>query len=453
MAHGHPALEPWYENVPRSARLPIALGFVVLLSWGIGFGAWAAIAPLASAVVASGSFVATGQNKQVQHLEGGIIREMLVKEGDIVAANAPLLRLDDTAVKSKLRRLLLKSYRLVAVSARLEAEFGSADKLQLPAALAQEAGDPMVRSIIEAQEAELAARRNSLFAQEQVLRKEIAGLQESVHGHEAQVSANRTRLALFEEELKAKHTLVERQLIRKSEVLALQRSQASLAGELGELLGRIGDAKERIARANQQIVQLRSTAVQKAIEELHATRSELDDLHEQILAARDVVDRVEVRAPVHGIVVKINHYTPGGVVSPGGVILELLPVNDELVIEARVNPSKITHVKEGQDALVRLTALNQRLTPMIAGKVIYVSADTVSEQGARKGSGEPDTARRDSFIVRVRLDERDTLDKTENFRPTPGMPADVFIETGERTFLNYLMRPILDSFARAFREQ
>jgi HlyD family secretion protein len=290
------------------------------------------------------------------------------------------------------------------------------------------------------------------LAQEQVLQKEIAGLHESISGHEAQVNANRARLALFDEELRAKNSLVERQLIRKSEVLALQRSEAGLSGELGELRGRIGDAKERIARANQQIVQLRSAAVQKAIEELHATQSELDDLHEQILAARDVVDRIEVRAPVHGIVVKLNHYTPGGVISPGGIILELLPVNDELVIEARVNPHEITYVKEGQHALVRLTALNQRLTPMIEGKVIYLSADTVSEQHARKGS-DPDTARRSSFVVRVRLDERDALDKIENFHPTPGMPADVFIETGQRTFFNYLIRPVLDSFARAFREQ
>jgi HlyD family type I secretion membrane fusion protein len=448
-----PSIERWYKDVPRGARPLIVAGALVLVVWVFGFGAWAAMAPLASAVVASGSFVATGQNKQVQHLEGGIIREMLVREGERVEANQPLLRLDDTAVKSKLRRLILKHYRLMAVSARLEAEMQPSEKLQLPPALAKAAEDPIVRAIIQAQEVELAARRNNLLAQEEVLRKEIAGLLESIGGYESQVNFNRARLALFEEELKAKGTLVEKQLIRKSELLALQRSEAGLSGELGELLGRIGDARERIARANQQIVQLRSTATQKAAEELHAAQSELDDLHEQILAARDVVDRVEVRAPVHGIVVKINHYTTGGVISPGGAILELLPVNDELVIEARVNPNEITYVKEDQHALVRLTALNQRLTPMINGKVIYVSADTILEQQGGRKNGEADTTRRNSFIVRVRLDEADALEKIENFRPTPGMPADVFIETGQRTFFNYLVRPVLDSFARAFREQ
>jgi HlyD family type I secretion membrane fusion protein len=176
------------------------------------------------------------------------------------------------------------------------------------------------------------------------------------------------------------------------------------------------------------------------------------DLREQIIAAQDVVERTEVRAPVRGIVVKLNQYTPGGVVAPGGVILELLPVNDELIIEARVKPSEITHVSEGQNALVKLTALNQRLTPMIEGKVIYVSADTVSDLNSRHAA-EPDALARNSFVVRVWLNQRDAHQKVENFRPTPGMPADIFIETGDRTFFNYLMRPVIDSFARAFRER
>jgi HlyD family type I secretion membrane fusion protein len=403
-------------------------------------------------VVASGSFVATGQNKQVQHLEGGIIREMLVKEGDVVEANQSLLRLDDTAAQSKLRRLVLRKYRLLAASARLNAEIESSAKMQLPAALVADKSDPVVQSIVQSQETELTAWRASLLDQEGILKKEIAGLQESIGGYQSQVNSIRARLALFDEELKGKSALLEQQLVRKTEVLALQRSEAGLSGELGETLGRIGDARERIARAEQQIAQLRSAAIQKAIEELHGTESDLDDLREQIVAAQDVMERTDVRAPVRGIVVKLNQYTPGGVVAPGGVILELLPVNDELIIEARVKPSEITHVSEGQNALVKLTALNQRLTPMIEGKVVYVSADTVSDLNARHAS-EPDALARNSFVVRVWLNQRDAHQKVENFRPTPGMPADIFIETGDRTFFNYLMRPVIDSFARTFRER
>jgi HlyD family type I secretion membrane fusion protein len=452
MMQGDPRIERWYRDVPRSARLPTVLGLAVLLVWALGFGLWAALAPLASAVVASGSFVATGQNKQIQHLEGGIIRQIMVKEGDLVERDQPLIRLDDTAPRSKLRRLILQRYRLIATSARLEAEIESTGELRVPDALADEASDPVVKAIFQAQEAEFNARRVSLLAQEEVLRKEIAGLQEGIRGYQSQVESNQARLALFNEELKAKNTLVDQQLIRKSEILALRRSEAGLSGDVGELLGRIGDARERIARAEQQIIQLRSSAVQKAIEELHRAQSDLDDLLEQIRAAQDVVERTDVRAPVHGIIVKLNQFTPGGVIAPGGFILELLPINEELIIEGRVNPGEITHVKEGQRALVRLTALNQRLTPMVEAKVIYVSADIVSDQAARR-PGEPENARRDSFIVRVKLDEQDMRDKVENFRPTPGMPAEIFIETGQRTFFTYLMRPILDSFSRAFREQ
>jgi HlyD family secretion protein len=261
------------------------------------------------------------------------------------------------------------------------------------------------------------------------------------------VNSTRARLALFEEELKSKKSLLDQSLIKKSDVLALQRAEASLAGELGELLARIGDGRERIARAEQQIAQLRSAAVQKALEELRGAVAEFDDLEEQISAARDVVDRTEVRAPVRGIIVRLHYHTPGGVVAPGSVILDLLPIADGLVIEARVNPNDITYIKEGQGALVRLTALNHRLTPMIEAKVLYVSADSISEQQARSGA-EPTRA----FIVRVRLDEGDTRRKLDNFQPVPGMPAEIYIETGQRTFFTYLMRPILDSFSRAFRE-
>jgi HlyD family secretion protein len=432
--------------------LPILLGGAVLLAWLLGFGLWAVIAPLDGAVVASGSFVATGQNKQVQHLEGGIIREMLVKEGDLVETGQILLRLDDTAARAKHRRLVLRQIRLTAMAARLQAEINGSDQMQLPATLVATTSDPEVKAILQSQENELSARRQSQLAQEAVFRKEIAGFEESIRGYETQLGSHRSRLALFQEEINDKTGLLERQLIRKTELLALRRAEASISGELGELLGRIGDARERIARADQQIAQLRSAAIQKAIEELREAETELDDIVEQIHAARDVVERTDVRAPVRGIIVKLNYHTKNGVVTPGNVILELLPLEDELIIEGRIKPSDISHVQEGKDALVRLTALNQRLTPMIEGRVIYLSADAISEALAAE-KHQSDNASRDWFIVRVRLDEDDARKKIQNFRPTPGMPADIYIKTGERTFFEYLLRPLLDSLARAFREE
>jgi HlyD family type I secretion membrane fusion protein len=439
----------WCRGVPLSATWPILTGIGMLVVWLGCFGVWAGVAPLNSAVVASGSFVATGQNKQVQHFEGGIIREIAVKEGDAVEANQVLVRMDDTAANAKLRRLVLKKYRLLAMKARLEAEMRASETIEAPEAFGGSVRDPDIEAILQRQRAELWARQASLTAEESVLRKQIAGLEESIRGYEAQVQSTRDRIALFAEELKDKNLLLGQQLVRKTDVLALRRSEASLGGDLGEYLGRIADAKERIAQANEKIVQLHSTALRDSIKELRETETDLDDVEEQIRAAQDVVDRVDVRSPVRGIVVKKNFNTPGGVVAPGAVIPELLPIGDERIIEAHVNPKDISHISVGQEALVRLSALNQRVTPMVAATVIYVSADALAEQVHIKN--ENDT-RREFYMVRVRLDRDDILKRMPEFTPTPGMPADVYIKTGERTFFEYIMKPVFDSFSRAFRE-
>src|SRR3954447_24816740 len=444
-------ISEWYGGVPLSAKWPISTGLAILVVWLGCFGLWAAVAPLNSAVVASGTFVATGQNKLVQHFEGGIIREIAVKDGDVVEANQVLVRMDDTAANAKLRRLVLKNYRLLAMKARLEAEMSSAE-IETPPALSESPRDPEFKAILDRQRAELWARRASLATEESVLAKQIAGLEESIRGYRAQVQSTEQRIALFAEELKDKNSLLGQQLVRKSDVLALRRSEASLGGELGEYLGRIANSKERIAQANERIAQLHSTALRDEIKELRDTEAELDDVEEQIRAAQDIVNRVDVRSPVRGIVVKKNFHTPGGVVSPGAVILELLPIGEERIIEAHVNPKDISHVSVGQEALVRLSALNQRITPMVGASVIYVSADALSEQAQAKAeTGTDSNTRREFYIVRVGLDQ-EVLKRMPEFIPTPGMPADVYIKTGERTFLEYIMKPVFDSFSRAFRE-
>jgi HlyD family secretion protein len=442
----------WYRGVPLSAKWPIFTGLAMLVVWLGCFGVWAGVAPLNSAVVASGTFVATGQNKLVQHFEGGIIREIAVKDGDLVQANQVLVRMDDTAANARLRRLVLKKYRLLAMKARLEAEMSSSETIETPAALSQSARDPEIKAILERQRAELRARRASLATEESVLVKQIAGLEESIRGYQAQVKSTKERIALFAEELRDKNSLLGQQLVRKSDVLALRRSEASLGGELGEYLGRIADSNQRIAQANERIVHLHSMALRDAIKELRETEADLDDVEEQIRAAQDVVDRVDVRSPVRGIVLKKNFHTPGGVVSPGAVIVELLPVGEERIIEAHVNPKDISHVSVGQEALVRLSALNQRITPIVGASVIYVSADALSGQVQAKAETRPDSEKRDFYVVRVRLDQDDTLRRIPEFIPTPGMPADVYIKTGERTFFEYIMKPVFDSFSRAFRE-
>jgi HlyD family type I secretion membrane fusion protein len=447
------SIAEWYRGVPLSAKWPIFTGLAVLVVWLGCFGVWAGIAPLNSAVVASGTFVATGQNKLIQHFEGGIIREIAVNEGDVVEANGVLVRMDATAANSKLRRLILKRYRLIAMKARLEAERSSSETIETPAAFSETVRDPEVKAILERQRAELRARRISIATEESLLRKQISGLEESIRGYQAQVQSTKERIALFAEELKDKNSLLGQQLVRKADVLALRRSEASLGGELGEYLGRIADSRERVAQANERIAQLHSTMLRDAIKELRETETDLDDVEEQIRAAQDVVDRIDVRSPVRGIVVKKNFHTPGGVVSPGAVIVELLPIGEERIIEAHVNPKDISHVSVGQEALVRLSALNQRVTPMVGASVVYVSADALAEQMQAKTETHSDSGtRREFYVVRVRLDQDDILRRMPEFVPTPGMPADVYIKTGERTFFEYIMKPVFDSFSRAFRE-
>lgn len=446
-----PSIEQWHRDVPRSNRKLLAWGLGVLAVLGFGFGAWAAYAPLEGAVVTSGSFVVTGQNKHIQHLEGGIIEAVLVREGDIVEKGQVLLRLNETAARTRLTRLSVRRARLIAVRARLEAEIDGSPEIAFPQELLRARANPDLADVVSRQKVEIAARRTTLAIEQDVLSKEIAGLRESIRGFEAQVKSAEARLDLFKEEMKDKAALLERQLARRTDVLAIQRAEAALVGELGELSGRIADARERISRAEQQIVSLHSAAVQKAVEELRQTETELDDITEQLRDAEDVVNRIEVRAPVEGAVVKLNHNTPGGVIAPGSIILELLPMNEDLLIEARISPREITHVHNGQSAMVRLSALNQRLTPMIPGTVTFLSPDSITE-GTDPNA--PNAAGRSgpSFVVRVQLDGQSSRELVPDFRPTPGMPADLFIKTEERTFFDYIMRPVFDSFARAFRE-
>lgn len=449
---GCPSIDQWHASVPRSTRIPIIAGLGIVAVCALGFGAWATTAPLDGAVVTTGTFVAAGQNKQVQHLEGGIVSEVKVKEGDLVEAGQTLVRLDPTPAMAKLRMLTLRKYRLVTTQARLEAELAGKATFQLPSTVTINRNDPEVQIILTHQQLELDARRDRMNSEEAVLRKEIAGLQESISGYEAQISSTKKRLSIFGEELKDKNALLDRDLIRRTEVFSVQRDEAALNGELGGLIGRVADSRQQIARAEQQIASIRSTATQKSVEELRQAESDLDDITEQIRSATDVVQRTDVKAPVRGIVVKLNQHTPGGVVPAGGTILELLPVNDDLIIESRVSPDQVVHVKEGQPATVRLSALNQRVTPMIDGRVVYLSADTISDRPDLV-TQTPSVTDHGSFVVRVKLDEGDAARKLPNFKPTPGMPVDLYIRTGERTFFDYIMEPVMDSFSRAFREK
>jgi HlyD family secretion protein len=438
--------QEWYADVPRSTRIPTLLGIGILAFTVMGFGFWGSVAPISGAIISPGAFVATGQNKVIQHLEGGIIRDIMVKEGDVVEPGQPLIQLDETAPRADLRRLDLRLARLLAVESRLRAEM--ADKTEItfpPDLLLKQVADTEVSTIIKAQRSTFEARRRSMQSEITSIKAGIDALQERIKGSTTQLASVRQQIAFFEEELQVKEQLLKNGLIRRSEVLALQRARANLQGEVGRLEGDIGDAKERIARSEEQIAGTRMASVKTSAEQLQETLGEMADVQERMLSSRRILERVNISSPVKGVVVKLRYHTAGGVVEPGKPVLEVVPLETNLLIEVKVRPQDIENVKIGHQAIVRMTALKQRITPMIAGEVVYVSADTLPDEKAMTA------ARSDVYIARVAPLPAE-LAKIKNFAPTPGMPAEVYIRTADRTFFEYLFQPVKDSMSRAFRE-
>lgn len=437
----------WHAGLPRSTRSATLFGLLVMSFTTVGFGVWGNTAPIAGAVVTSGVFVVTSQNKIIQHLEGGVIREIKVREGDVVEAGQALIELDETGPRAELRRLSLRGLRLTAMDARLQAEAREEDKIAFPQEAIAEDAEPEVREILDSQRLAFTARRNNTNSEIATIQESIQALQERIRGSNVQLSGVNRQIALIAEEIEAKEILLKTGLVRKPEVLALRRAQANLEGEVGRLMGEIGDARERIARAQEQINGVRKIAIKAAVEQMHEVRGELTDVRERMATAKGVLDRIMIVAPVRGIVVKLRYHTQGGVIEPGKNIMEILPLQEELIIEGRVRPQDIDNVRRGQHAMIRLNALNQRTTPMISGEVIYVSADAMPDEkkSSQQGSG-------DIYVARIKLNTAEAA-AIPGFVPTPGMPAEIYIKTSERTFFQYLVQPIADSMTRAFRER
>lgn len=437
--------QEWFATIPRSGRWPTLGGILVLLLTFGGFGFWSATAPVAGAVIASGTFVVTGQNKIIQHLEGGIIKEILVKEGDVVEKGETLIRLDETATEANLRRLILRHVRLQAMEARLNAEARGQEKMELPDAVTALASDPDVKPIIEGQLLAFQTRKSKFDSEIVVLKRGIDALKARIDGGKTQFQAVADQQDIYSEEVGAKQKLLKKGYVAKTEILKIIRAQANLRGESGRLLADIGDSEQRIARAEAQIQQAFYEMAQTAIEELHRVSAEIDDVREQIRAARDVLNRLNIEAPVRGVVVRLQYHTAGGVIEGGKSVMEILPMLDDLIIQVQVQPKDIANVRIGQKAMVRLSGLNQRTTPMLAGDVVYVSADALPNElrGTKSLS--------DIYIARIKLAPHEVA-RVKDFSPTSGMPAEIYIRTLDRTFLDYLLEPIKNSMSRAFRE-
>lgn len=434
----------WYADVPRSILKHTVFGFALLgLTFG-GFGTWALTAPLASAVISQGSFVATGQNKIVQHFGGGVIKELMVSEGDLVKAGQPLVLLDETAALARDRELFLRRARLEAIAARLLAQYQGLDRMSPPAFLKNHLGEPEVIEILESQKLSFDAQRNKIEGELSILEQNMLSLEFRAEGYDRQKASYEQQLELLRQEHKGKATLFDKGLLRGTELKAIERAMADAEGQIGRLDSEIDQATSQVERTRQEVVQAESAFREEALDRLQGIQGELDVVREQSREAENVLQRASIVAPVSGTIVRAYYHTNGGVIESGKAVMEILPDDVPLLIEAQVPRTDIDNVRVGQMATIRLVALNQRTTPVLEGHVIYVSADALSDQQSGKNQ--------DVYLARIDISPTQ-LARVRGFQPTPGMPAEIMIQVEERTFFNYLAKPITDSMARAFTER
>ncbi|KQI70780.1 secretion protein HlyD [Loktanella sp. 5RATIMAR09] len=434
----------WYSEVPRSVSKHIVFGiFLFIITFG-GFGYWALNAPLAAAVISPGSFVATGRNKIVQHLEGGIISAILVEEGETVEAGQPILLLDETSALATERELFLRQVRLEAMEARIMAEHSGAEELVFPPKFEQLRADYDVASMLDAQTITFAAATRQLRDDLALLEQSIEALTVRSRGYELQLASTQTQIEILFEDLESKQQLLDRGLVRRTEVNTLRRAIAEAEGQLGRLTAEIDEIAELTLRYRAQIQQTVSERQSAALDELQLVQSELESVREQVRKAEGILRRSEVVAPVSGTIVTLHYHTAGGVIESGKAIAEILPTGEPLIIEVSIPRTEVDVVQQGQEATVRLTGLNARTTPILEGQVFYVSADSILDNTQELPQ--------EVYVARVSV-APSQLERVRGFTPTPGMPAEIMIQTEERTFFEYLMRPISDSMNRAFREQ
>lgn len=436
---GPPVILDASPEIEASKQRLITVGFlIVILGFG-GLGAWAALAPLRSASVAPGFVKVASERKTVQHLEGGIVKEILVQDGDEVTAGQVLLRLDDMAARSRVELLQGKHDSLTVTLARLQAEREGLKSIAFPPEFDARRTQERVSRLIAGEEEVFRTRRAKLDGQMNILRQRLSQFDEQVQGLQLQIKSTTTQLALVAEETDAAEFLLKKGVYEKPKYLALKRTTAKLEGEKGAHQSKIAEIKEQAAEVKLRIIDIEKKWDEEINAELQRVRTELFDTEERLRAAVNTLERTDITAPQHGTVVALAVHTIGGVIKAGGPILDIVPRDDSLIVEARIRPEDIDIVHEGLPAEVRLTAFNYRSTPTFQGRLAHLSADRLVDQSGN----------RPYYVAKVELDP----ESVKGFDLYPGMPAEVYLLTGERTTLQYILKPIVDSMHRGLLEQ
>lgn len=425
------------DAVRNPARYGMALAYLFI----VGGIVWSAAAPMAEGATATGIVSPDGSRRTVQHLEGGIIKELKVRDGDLVRVGDRLVTLQSTQAAALYDLYLEQARTLEATQARLSAEQEDRSDIRFPPDLVA-SGDERARKIIAGQTLLFNQRRSSLEAQLQILDVRKRQFEEQLSGLRAQVVSVDAQLALTEQEHSVKKSLVDKALLARSETLKLERSKAALDGDRGNFIGQIAEVEQKIGELDTQSMSLKATQSADIADQLEKARASYIDAAERLNASRDVLDRTVITAPVTGKVANLKFKTSGGVIGPGQAILDIVPTNEELLIDARVSPSDIDVVAAGLQATVHLTAYSSRGMPRVTGTVKSVSADRVTDEATGQTY----------YLARVEVPQSELETLEEGVVMMPGMPAEVLIVTGKRTVLAYLMEPFMAAFRRGLRE-
>ena len=421
-------------------HLLVGLSVVILLAGGLG--GWASTAQISGALIAPGSIVVESNVKKVQHPTGGVVGEVRAHDGDLVKAGDIVVRLDDTVTKASLAIVTKNLDGLWARAARLEAEQRGLDKITFPPMLTDRVSDPEVKAVMASEAKLFEVRVNGRSGQKAQLRERIVQLNEEIAGLSAQEKAKDQEIELVQKELTGVSDLYDKHLVQMSRLTTLQRDAARLSGERAQYIASRAQAKGKITETELQIIQVDKDVVSDVSKDLRETNDKIGEFVERKVTAEDQLRRVDIRAPQDGMVLQSSVHTVGGVITAGDAIMLIVPQADDLQVEAKVNPQDIDKLQVGQKTLLRLSAFNQRTTPELNGVVTRVSPDTTTDQ--RTGQS--------YYTIRVSMPAAE-IARLGDVKLIPGMPVEAFVQTGDRTLLSYLIKPLNDQLMRAFREK
>lgn len=425
-----------------SIRFHLIVGLVVVTLLTCGIGGWASTAQISGALIAPGSIVVDSNVKKVQHPTGGVVGEVRARDGDRVKAGDVVVRLDDTVTKASLAIVTKGLDGLLARRSRLLAEQDGADRITFPPELMDSFANPDVRALIGNEIKLFQVRSSGRVGQKAQLKERIAQLKEEIGGLEAQEHAKSREIELIQKELVGVRDLFAKNLVQISRLTVLERDAARLDGDRAQFIAQKAQAKGKITEIELQIIQIDKDLSSEVSKEMREINDKIGEFVERKVTAEDQLRRIDIRAPQDGMVLQSTVHTVGGVITAGDAIMLIVPESDNLSVEAKVNPQDIDQLRIGQKTLLRLSAFNQRTTPELNGTVSRISPDTTMDQ--RTGQS--------YYTIRVSMPPEEVA-KLGDVKLIPGMPVEAFVQTGERTMISYLAKPLSDQLMRAFREK